>query len=61
MGIVILEFEVLVAKREDILHLGIDRHRRQRPLGPRELKPSLLEMIEIEVRVAQRVNEVARA
>src|ERR1700686_5238983 len=50
--VVTFEFEVLVAEAEDVLHLGIDLHSRQRPGRPRQLQPRLLEMIGIEMGVA---------
>src|SRR5581483_4204522 len=60
MRVVALEFEVFVAEAEDILHVGIDLHRRQRPGRPCQLQSRLLEMIGIEMGVAERVHEIAR-
>src|ERR1700730_17797919 len=58
--VVTFEFEVLVAEAENVLHIGIDLYRRQRPRRTRQLQPRLIEMIGIELGVAERVHEVAR-
>src|SRR6266481_5059060 len=55
--IVALEREILVAEAEEILHFGIEPHARQRPRRAQQLLLRLFEMIEVEVRVAQRVHE----
>src|SRR5271169_6519000 len=60
MRLVTFEREILVAEREKILDRGIDPQRRQRPRLAGELQARLLEMIQIKVRVAERVYESAR-
>ncbi len=57
--LVAFEREILVAEREQVGHRRIEQHARQRARRARELQPRLLEMIEIEVRVAERVDELA--
>ena len=59
MRIVAFEREVLVAQREQVGRRRIDQHARQSPRRARELQPRLFEMIEIEMRVAERVDEFA--
>src|SRR5882724_4104346 len=43
--VVALEHEVFIAEREDVLHITIDLHGRQRPRRTSQLQPRLLEMI----------------
>src|SRR3984893_6765127 len=57
--VVAFEHEVFIAEREDILHIRIELHHRQRPRRTRQLQPGLLEMVGIKVNVAERVDEVA--
>src|SRR6516225_3504556 len=59
MLIVTDELEILVTEGEDILHVRIDPHHRQRTRRARELKPRLLQMVGIEMGVAERMHEVA--
>src|SRR5581483_10990629 len=59
MRIVAFEHEIFVTEREQILHRRIDTHSRQRARGTRKLQAGLLEMIEIKMRVAEGVDEVA--
>ena len=47
-------------KREDVGDRRVELQARQRPRRTRELQARLLQMIEIEVRVAERVNKFAR-
>ena len=61
MRIVAEKLEVLVLEREEIFHFRIDRHRRERPLFTRELKLRLLDVIRVQVRIAERVDEFARS
>ena len=42
-GVVVLQFEVLVAEVEDALDVGVDAHRGQRPRGARELQSGLIQ------------------
>ena len=60
MRLVTFEREILVAEGEQILDRGIDPQRRQRPRLAGELQARLLEMIQVKVRVAERVYESAR-
>src|SRR6476659_8455366 len=57
--VVAFEYEVFIAEREDVLHVRIDLHCRQRPRRARQLQPRLIEMVRIKVSVAQTMNEVA--
>ena len=59
MGIVVDEFEVLVLEIEEALHIGIEFHLRQGTGLTRQLKLRLLDMVQIEVGVARRVDKVA--
>ena len=60
MRIVILQGEVLVAEREDVLHLGIDSHGGQGPRLARELQAHLVQVILVDVCIAKGVHELAR-
>src|SRR6476646_132882 len=59
MRIVVLDREIFIAKREYVLHRRIQTQRRQVSWRARQLKPRLLEVIEIQMRIAERVDEVA--
>src|SRR5262249_25876636 len=59
MRLVILQREVFVLEREDVLHVGIELHLRQRIGAARKLLARLIEVVQIEMRVAERVNELA--
>ena len=56
--VVAFERKILVAEREDVLDVRIDLHDRQWPRRPRQLQPRLFEMVDVEVRVTERVHEV---
>ena len=53
-------FEVLVAEAEDVLHVGIDVHLRQGARFARQLQMYLVEVVQVDVCVAQCMDEVAR-
>src|SRR5438105_12515910 len=57
--VVALEGEILVPEGEEILHRGVEAHRRQRLWRACQLLVGLLEMVEVEMRVAERVHEFA--
>src|ERR1700722_20397439 len=57
--VVAFEHEVFIAEREDILHRRVDLHHRQGAPRTRQLQPRLLQMVRIQMRVAERMNEVA--
>src|SRR5436309_2704071 len=59
MGVVALQREVLEAERGEVLHLRVEPHARKRPRRALELLARLLEVVQIEVRVAQRQDEHA--
>src|SRR5207247_1840157 len=59
MGVVALQREVLEAERGEVLHLRVEPHARKRPRRALELLARLLEVVQIEVRVAQRQDELA--
>src|SRR4051812_20990430 len=56
--IVAFEREVLEAERENVGHGRVDLHHRQGTGWPRQLQPGLLEVVGIEMRVAERMNEI---
>src|SRR4051794_26134907 len=58
--VVAFEREVFIAEGEDILHRRVDLHDWQRPRRARQLQPGLLEVIGVEMRVAERVNKITR-
>lgn len=60
MRIVVFKIEVLVFESENILHFGVDDHSWQRPWLAGELEACLIEMVEIEMRVAEGMDEFAR-
>src|SRR5688572_5884989 len=57
MRIVALEREIAELELEDRLHGGIDGHGRQRTRLALELESGLLEMVRVEMRVAEGVDE----
>lgn len=59
MWVVVDELEILVAEREDILDIRIDNHLRERTRVTRKLQTSLLKVVEVEVRIAGGMDEVA--
>ena len=60
VGVVILEGEVAVVEAEDVLHIGVDAHGRQRPRVTGELQAHLVEVVLVDMRVAEGVHKVAR-
>src|SRR5882724_7671315 len=60
MRLIVLEREVLVAEARNIVDLRIQLHRRQRIGFARKLLTRLLQMIQIKMRVAETVDELAR-
>ena len=59
MALVVFEGEIFVLETENILNLGIDFHCWERVGGAAELQFNLLNMIEIDVRVADSVDKIA--
>src|ERR1019366_7034227 len=59
MRIVILEREILVLEIEQVLHGRIEPHGGELARLARQLLARLLEMVHVEVRVAERVHEIA--
>ena len=59
VGDVIFQPEILEAEGEKVLHFRVDPHRRQRLGRARKLLARLLEMVGVEMRVAQRMDEIA--
>src|SRR6478752_1967311 len=57
--VVFLYREVFIAKSEYVFHGRIDPHCRQAPRRARQLQARLFQMIEIEMSIAECVNEVA--
>ena len=60
MRIIVHKFEILVLEIEDALHLRIYLHLRKLARLTAELKLDLLEMVEIDVGVSGRMDEVSR-
>jgi len=48
-----------VAEGEQVVHLGIQTQTRQRPRLSAELESCLLDVIGVQMRVAERVDEIA--
>src|SRR5580765_8645571 len=59
MGIVMFEREIAEAEVEDRGHRGVQGHGGQRPRLARELEAGLLDMVRIEVDVAEGEDELA--
>ena len=59
MGVVVLKLEIFVLETENILHIGIDAHGGQWARVAGELQFHLLQMVKIDVCVAQCVYKVA--
>src|SRR3989344_8167900 len=53
-----LQRKVLEAKTENILHIRIDRHTRQRTRRARKLFTHLVDVVVIDVHVAERVHKI---
>ena len=60
MGIVAYKFEIFILEIKEILHVGIDLHRRQWARLTCKLELCLLYMVQIEMRIASGVDKVAR-
>ena len=59
MWVIINQFEVFVLEIEDALHVGVDLHLWQFTRFTCQLQLCLLEVVEIEVSVACRIDEIA--
>ena len=59
MGVVVLKLEIFVLETENIFHIGIDAHGGQWARVAGELQFHLLQMVKIDVCVAQCVYKVA--
>lgn len=59
MRVIALEGEIIVFKVEKIVDGGVDYHLGQRSRLPGELQTCLVEMIDVEVRIAEGMHEVA--
>lgn len=60
MGIVVRQFEVLESEVEQVVHRLVETHRRKRAWFTLQLRIDLFEMIEIDVRITERVHEGTR-
>ena len=60
-SIVVFQFEIFKMEVENVLYIRIQFHRGERARSSRELQARLFQMVEIEMRVARSVNEVASA
>ena len=59
VGIISLQMKIFVLEAEQILYLGVNNHLRQRSRFARQLQFYLLQMVQIDMCVAERVNEIA--
>ena len=59
MRVVALEGEILVAEGEEVGRRGIQAHQRQGAGLSRQLLAGLLDVIQVQVGIAQRVHELA--
>ena len=59
IGIVAKEVETLVGKVEDVIDRRVNRHRRQFPRRALQLQACLVEMVAVEMRVAEGMDELA--
>ena len=60
MRVIINQFEILVLEIKDAFHIRVDFHPRQLARLARQLQSCLLKVVEIEMRVAGRIDKVAR-
>src|SRR5262245_58675106 len=60
MWLIGFERKLLESEGKQVLNFGVDPHRGERPRLSRELQPRLLEMVVIEMSIAERVHEFAR-
>ena len=58
--VVISQFEVLILEVEDALHVGVDFHLRQMARLASQLQLRLLNVVEVEVGVASRIDKIAQ-
>src|SRR5512146_19768 len=59
MRLVALETEILVAKAENVFYRRVEMHQRQWPRRARKLLARLIQVIEVQMRVTQRMHELA--
>ena len=59
MWVIIFQTEVFKFEAEDILHLRIDPHCGQFPELPRQLKVYLIDMVIVDVGIAEGVDEIS--
>ena len=59
VGVVVEEGKIVVLEREDITFERVDSHRRERTRGARELEAALVDMIGIDMSVAEGVDKIA--
>ena len=57
LRLVIHQGEILEAERQQILYRGIEIQGRQRPWRARQLQARLLQMVGVEMRIAQGMHE----
>src|SRR5688572_7596961 len=56
MGVVVLQSEVFVAEIEERADIGVHVHVGKLTRFPRQLEPSLVEVVRVEMSIAERVN-----
>src|SRR3954447_23064153 len=59
MRLVALKREIFIAKRKQVVDSGIEFHARHSPRLARKLQTRLVDVVEIEMRIAQRMDELA--
>ena len=60
MRVVVLDGDVVEGEIEERSYGRVETHLRQRPRIARELEARLLEMVQIEMRIAEGMDEIAR-
>lgn len=57
--VIAFEHKILIAESEEVLHVGVELHTRQGARSACQLQLGLLDMVEIKMRVAGGMDEVA--
>jgi hypothetical protein len=60
MCLVILQREVLIRKAEDIMNIFVQSHDGKRIGTARQLLARLIKMVQVQMRIAETVNELSR-
>lgn len=60
MALIILKLEIIIFERENILDAGIDAHLGQMVWSAGQLKVHLIEVIEVDVRIAYGMHKITQ-